>query len=449
MSSRQSGILLYLFLVFCLIKGIFWAFFIPDFQAPDEEAHFSYVQFWVENGFLPRPPYENLGQGLSRQLEVYLESIEFESTRFNPLMHEDFSSKEPIDLSNYDSRPTQEYWGYSYPPLYYLLQIPTYVLFADHIHLQLLGMRLISVLLSSGVLLLIFLMSRKLFKNELLALSTSLLVALWPPYAFLASTVNNDRLLEFAFAGFFYGLSDWHEQGRTRWNSWILMAAILVASLTKPPIGYLVFPFLAIFLLFQSNLKTYGRSLKWIGFLLSILTLVLGADYIYGYILSSFDALELLNLPFWIQSAKLYFSHILLSFVGGFGWLDTFSPLPFFFIFLVLALCSAIGLTRFLLKTSSHRSLFLTFTLQMIFTAVVYFSIFVMGRLTGSEEQLANQGRYYFILWAPLSLIFLQGFTSFFSFKKQPILPIFFFISFLIFFYLFNLFEVILPRYYF
>src|SRR3954447_17870396 len=36
--------------------GVIWALFVPAFQAPDESAHFAYVQSLAERGKLPERP---------------------------------------------------------------------------------------------------------------------------------------------------------------------------------------------------------------------------------------------------------------------------------------------------------------------------------------------------------------------------------------------------------
>lgn len=130
-----------------LIIRILYAFFNPAFNSPDELPHFKYVKFVCEE----------------KQLPIALHQVE------DP--HND--------------------WEYHQPPFYYLLMSPIY-----GITKSLKMIRLFSVLLSLGVIYLVWLISK--------SWAATAFVSFLPTYVGLSASVNNDVLLIFVFSLAFY-----------------------------------------------------------------------------------------------------------------------------------------------------------------------------------------------------------------------------------------------------
>lgn len=155
--------------------GVFYAIRTPLWQAPDEPAHFNYVRHIAETGTLPmlRPGDYN---------QDYLEQIK--AAKFPPTMS--------IDSIRYEMYQ---------PPLYYLAAAPIYLV-ARAIGLNtVLALRLLSVLIGAGVLLLASILFKQIFpQNRLLALAAVGLMATIPMNVAMWADVNADPLADLLIA---------------------------------------------------------------------------------------------------------------------------------------------------------------------------------------------------------------------------------------------------------
>jgi len=155
-----------------LALGTLYAVYTPPWQVPDEPAHYNYVRHIAETGTFPvlrRGDYSH----------QYLEAIK--ARRFPPDM--------PITPIRYE---------FHQPPLYYLLATPVYLLFGG----RLLPLRLFSVLLGGGLLLVAYALVREIFPRRWWpALGTTAFIAFIPQHIAMTAAVNNDALAELILAG--------------------------------------------------------------------------------------------------------------------------------------------------------------------------------------------------------------------------------------------------------
>jgi len=152
-----------LLLVFLIIAGLY-AIYTPDWQAPDEPAHYNYISQLAEGNF----PVIEVGDYDQAYQSLVV------SSKFDPQY-----SVEPFEYEDYQ------------PPLYYLIQTPIYLLSGG----LLTALRLTSVILGAGVVLLAYLIGRQLFPGrEWLALTAAAFVAFLPQHVAMLASVNNDSL---------------------------------------------------------------------------------------------------------------------------------------------------------------------------------------------------------------------------------------------------------------
>lgn len=154
LSNRQ--IFLFVFVVGFACR-IAFAIGTPDFYAPDEQSHFNYVRFLAD--------------------------------------HRSF----PIQTSRTGADTND--WEYYQPPLYYLVQVPVYILatelFQDKYYL-IRSLRFTSILLWICTVGFALWFLRILeIDNELLQVVVMGLVCLLPTYTFLSSMINNDNMIIF------------------------------------------------------------------------------------------------------------------------------------------------------------------------------------------------------------------------------------------------------------
>ncbi len=161
----------------------------PDWQAPDEPAHYNYIRQIADEHKLPRIARGDWDQ-------EYLEGLK--ASKFAPQL-----LNCAIPLPENTRCPGLE--GIQYedhqPPLYYLLQAPVFAATEG----DLVALRLVSVLLGAGVVLLAWLTLRAMAPRwPVLALTGAGLVAFIPQHLAILGSVNNDAL-----AGLIVGLTLW------------------------------------------------------------------------------------------------------------------------------------------------------------------------------------------------------------------------------------------------
>jgi 4-amino-4-deoxy-L-arabinose transferase-like glycosyltransferase len=223
-----------------LLAGTLYAVYTPDWQAPDEPAHYNYIRQLADGRF----PIIQTGD-------------------YNQ------SYQEEVIGSQFDDQysvATFEYEDYQ-PPLYYLLQTPVYWLFDGALR----PLRLFSVLLGAGVVLLAYLISQRLFPNKnWLWPTTAAFVAFLPQHVAMLSAINNDSLAELLIAAILYSLIRISGEERPS-NRQLIMPGILLGLgfLTKATV-YLMVPVIGLYILwinwrdwrefFQQAVKVFGTA---------------------------------------------------------------------------------------------------------------------------------------------------------------------------------------------
>ncbi|MGQ9489243.1 MAG: hypothetical protein ACUVR4_00645 [Anaerolineae bacterium] len=156
--------------LYCGLAALF-AVYTPSWQAPDEPAHYNYVRYLAETG---RFPVLHMGD----YPHAYLEEIK--AAGFPASM-----SIEPIR------------YEFHQPPLYYSLLVPIYLLSNGNLT----ALRLVSVALGAGIILLAYAVGRRVLPGRpAVALGTAAFVAFLPQHLATASQVGNDVLAELLFA---------------------------------------------------------------------------------------------------------------------------------------------------------------------------------------------------------------------------------------------------------
>jgi 4-amino-4-deoxy-L-arabinose transferase-like glycosyltransferase len=165
--GRSTQWLLPAIVVVYVVLGSLYAVYTPAWQAPDEPAHYNYVQDLAEQH---RFPVLKAGDFPAAYLE------EIKAARFPPQM-----SVAPIR------------YEFHQPPLYYLLAVPVYRVFGG----QLLPLRLFSVSMGAMLLVVVCWTVQSLAPNRPgLALGVTAFVAFLPMHLAMTAAANNDTLAE-------------------------------------------------------------------------------------------------------------------------------------------------------------------------------------------------------------------------------------------------------------
>ncbi|MBE7550994.1 MAG: glycosyltransferase family 39 protein [Anaerolineales bacterium] len=208
----------YVILTVYLLAGVVFATLTPNWQAPDEPAHFNYVHFLsIQSGF---------PELVSRCYnQAYLERLK--SQRFPPEL--------PLDTVCYE---------FHQPPLYYLLATPVFIVSGG----SLLALRLFSVILGAGVVGLAYLIALTIFPGRMaIAYGTMAFVGFVPMHVAMLASVNNDALAELILAGLLLLLiRRLGSQGRASTRCDITLGVLLGLGLITKTTVYIAVPLTAV-----------------------------------------------------------------------------------------------------------------------------------------------------------------------------------------------------------
>jgi len=215
-----------LLLAVYLIVGSLYAYHTPEWQAPDEPAHYNYVR-----------------QLANRQLPVIQEG-DYDQEYQSLVISSRFDQKYSVESFEYEDYQ---------PPLYYLLLTPVYWL-SDG---SLFALRLVSVILGAGVVILTYVIACRLFANRRwLSLTTTAFVAFLPQHVAMLASVNNDSLAELLIAAIILTLlylvpDDTAAEARKGFRSrqWILVGILLGLGFITKVTVYIMLPIIGGFIL--------------------------------------------------------------------------------------------------------------------------------------------------------------------------------------------------------
>ena len=174
-------------LLLYLAVGALYAIYTPDWQTPDEPAHYNYVRQLADGRFPIIQPGDYDQEFIMR--------VVFAGPPFPPEV-----SLEPMSYEDWQ------------PPLYYLLQTPAFWLSGGSLTV----MRLVSLLLGAGVVAFAYGLAWRLFRAQWLALTTAVFVAFLPQHLAIMASANNDALAELIIAAILFVLVGWVETGDRR-----------------------------------------------------------------------------------------------------------------------------------------------------------------------------------------------------------------------------------------
>jgi 4-amino-4-deoxy-L-arabinose transferase-like glycosyltransferase len=178
--TRYPALLLVLILLVYAVLGSLYAARTPAWQAPDEPAHYNYVRYVAQTGQFP-----------------VLQMGDYPHTYLEDIKSRHFPADMSIDSIRYE---------FHQPPLYYVLAAPVFSLTGG----ALLPLRLFSVLLGAGIVLLAYLIARRAYPaRPALALGAAAFVAFLPQHLMTISQVGNDVLAELLLALVMFILVSW------------------------------------------------------------------------------------------------------------------------------------------------------------------------------------------------------------------------------------------------
>jgi 4-amino-4-deoxy-L-arabinose transferase-like glycosyltransferase len=391
-----------------LILGMLYALYTPAWQAPDEPAHYNYVQYLAEQHHFPILKAGDYPA-------AYLEEIK--AARFPPEM-----SITPIR------------YEFHQPPLYYLLAVPIFGVFGG----ALLALRLLSVALGAVLLLVVFWVVSELAPRRLaLTLGAVAFVAFLPMHLALTAAANNDLLAELILALILlltirYVKDSAAPQGVGRANQLLLLLGITtgLGLITKSSV-YVTLPLVLLAIIIRhlwldKEPPPITGTIKAAAlFLLPALAMAMpwwmrnialygGLDFLGLVRHDQVVAGQLRTADFVAQYGpgqlvRDFFATSFRSFWGQFGWMGVLLDVRLYQVMAILSVLALVGFLLWAARMWRQRRVFPNWqwaaggllALSGLFTLVSY--------VWYNTSFLQHQGRYLFPALVPISLAVALG----------------------------------------
>lgn len=417
MQRPNSPLALALIILAYLLIGALYALQTPDWQVPDEPAHYNYVRQLAEQGRLPELKMGDYDQDYLGQLT---------SQRFPPGL-----SVQEVEYEDHQ------------PPLYYLLATPVYLIFDGALE----PLRFFSLLLGAGVVCLAYAVAREVASPRI-ALGTAALVAFLPQHVAMMAGVNNDSLAELLI-----GLALWMTlrwaRGQDKGQSatprskaegetddgarWLVGLGLVLGLGLVTKMSVLPIVFTAALALYwawrRAERREWKKLARWLALVFGPALLIAapwwlrnvslyGGLDIYGFANHDAVVFEQPRTTDWIADYGLRawlergVTFTFQSFWGQFGWMSVLLPT---WLYRVLALCSLIlliGLVYWLREARSERR-FLgprsgaegdTFYALRFTILATLVGLGVIAYAYYNRTFVQHQGRYLFTALIPLAL---------------------------------------------
>jgi len=218
MKSIHERALLVLIVLSFAVLGVVYAWQTPPWQVPDEPAHYNYVRYLVEQRRLP-----------------VLQAGDYDQAYLAEATSRRFASDISIDPIRYE---------YHQPPLYYVLAAPIYALFGG----ALLPLRLFSVTLGMGVLVVAYLVGKVAFPDRSWpALGGAAFMAYIPQHIAMTAGVENDVLAELLLGLVLLGLVRWlRSEGERQTRASVAIGLATGLGLLTKTTAYVALPLIVL-----------------------------------------------------------------------------------------------------------------------------------------------------------------------------------------------------------
>ena len=395
--------ILWLLVLLAVVRGIIYASFIPPWQAPDEPAHFERARSslstsdWTNTSLNQQPDWYN---DLSATLF---------KAHFWDFVAVGRPALQELPLTDYIDLYHQAYGGvYSSRLAYFGMGWPLVLFSSQDIFLQLYVLRLYSVILSVGTILLAYLLTRTIFPNEtFLVLGVPVLILFNPQHTHIFASINNGNMAELFTTAVLLLLVTGIMHGFSKKIGAAILLLTLAAMWTKATAYFLVFVILIVALFYLWQYRRYWYWLIPAGLVLVAL--------IYLFMPTRFYLL-LNEFQHRITAGQIYLNPVVPRVMfGSFwalpGWLTLQLDRFWYMLLAVFVVLSGVGLAILAIKKWRHVLLWQPKTralalLAMVIVLVIAIPLF-WSAITGTDTY--RQGRSLYPAIVPISLFLMLG----------------------------------------
>jgi 4-amino-4-deoxy-L-arabinose transferase-like glycosyltransferase len=386
-----------------LVIGTLYAVNTPAWQVPDEPAHYNYVRYLVEHRTLPVLQFGDFDQ---RYIEQFATPENTLHLSIAPLRYESWQ-----------------------PPLYYILAAPVYLATGG----SLLALRLFSVVLGGALIVVAFLIVRRIAPgSSALALGAAAFVAFVPQHVAMMAGVNNDSLAELLLALILWQTINIKFQiSNLRWA--VLGVTLGLGLCTKNTV-YIGAPLVAVAIWLAYRFRPVPRKMTWLlqhGILVFGPAFSLGALWwirnvvVYGWpdflasirhtavVVGQPTSAEWIAQYGWGYLLRHFVVVTFQSFWGQFGWMGVPMP-PHYYTalgaFSMVALVGCVWYSNIKYQISNFKgypdSLSLKFEIWIL---VFWLILAALAYVYYNTTFVQHQGRYLFPALIPIGLFFAVG----------------------------------------
>lgn len=386
--------------VYCLL-GFAYAVETPKWQTPDEPAHYNYIAYLAENGRFPV-----LQEG--DYPHQYLEEIK--AAGFPPEMS--------IETIRYESHQ---------PPLYYALAAVVFRLTgALGFDVQFLALRLFSVALGAGLLLVAYAIATAVFPDDpYVPLTATAMMATLPMHIAMSAAINNDTLAEVILALVIWLSIMEIKEGLSLRRTLALGVLVALALLTKTTIYTPVILAVLVALVVRAQACGWRPILQKLGIvcglaLLSVWWFVRNA-LTYGY-LDLFGWHRHDSIVFgqpttadWIaehgltQTIQDFLLVSFRSFWARFGWMGVLIDSRLYLFLALVSIAVGVGFVLWLARVVRRGQILSGFQRWALVLLLVVLLTAVAGHVWYNLKFVQHQGRYLFSALVPISVAFALG----------------------------------------
>ncbi len=480
--KRYLGtVILALIMLTFFIKGVFMASLFPVFQGPDEQTHYGTTQYFAEpkEKSWPITTTDKVNDkddistfNFSEEIINTAKIVKFDEIKWKrhntQIFSDDYIGIEENEISNNSWKRYIDIYPPSInngTPLYsYSTSLIEKIFSSQNILFRFYSVRIFSVLIGTIIILLAYLISRKIGFSEKNSLLLSAIVSFQPMFSFSSSIVNPDILLILAFTLFTFG-SSWLLKDGLNWkNAAIILFSILVGVSTKGPgliLAVIAYPIFAYGIYKKLEIRKFYFFSGFI--ILSLILLLVSFSLIpKNYVGIGIYSPDSKFSSFSESTSKYYektlrgdkFKDTMLSYWGNFGWLDTKLPSNIIGAIWIVNIIAAIGIILFLvLRREKERFfpekrfiiffIFLIISLQLAIRLYDWIIFDFLGKIS-----IGTPGRYFLPNVTIHFIILFTGLAAFF--RKKIIFEIILKLALISMMglYFYSVLNVIIPRYY-
>lgn len=386
--------------VYCLL-GFAYAVETPKWQTPDEPAHYNYIAYLAENARFPV-----LQEG--DYPHQYLEEIK--AAGFPPEMS--------IETIRYESHQ---------PPLYYALAAVLFRLTgALGFDAQFLALRLFSVALGAGLLLVAYAIATAVFPDDAyVPLTATAMMATLPMHIAMSAAINNDTLAELILA-LVIGLSIMEiKEGLSLRRTLALGVLVTLALLTKTTIYTPVILAVLVALVVRARACGWRTVLRQLGIVCGLALLSVwwfvrnvityGDRDLFGWHRHDAIVFGQPTTANWIaehglaQTIQDFLLVSFRSFWAQFGWMGVLIDSRLYLFLALVSIAVGVGFVLWLVRVVRRGQILSGFQRWALVLLLVVLLTVVAGHVWYNLKFVQHQGRYLFSALVPISVAFALG----------------------------------------